>query len=81
MSGAFTIAAGMIWAIEPDPNAHAAMMLNAEANGVTIASWTEPTLPEVDLILAGEITSIQVRHNMFPAVDMVAFPKRDDDQE
>ena len=30
---------------------------------------------------AGEITSIQVRHNMFPGVDMVAFPKRADDQQ
>lgn len=28
----------------------------------------------------GEITSIQVRHNMFPNVDMVAFPKKPDDQ-
>lgn len=28
---------------------------------------------------AGEITSIQVRHNMFPNVDMVAFPKREKD--
>ncbi|WP_243613839.1 hypothetical protein [Shimia aestuarii] len=27
----------------------------------------------------GEITSIQVRHNMFPNVEMVAFPKRDED--
>lgn len=27
----------------------------------------------------GDITSIQVRHYMFPNVDMVAFPKRDDD--
>lgn len=27
----------------------------------------------------GEITSIQVRHSMFPNVDMVAFPKRDTD--
>jgi len=27
----------------------------------------------------GEITSIQVRHNMFPNVDMVAFPTRDED--
>ena len=25
-----------------------------------------------------EITSIQLRHNMFPGVDMVAFPKKDD---
>jgi hypothetical protein len=30
---------------------------------------------------AGDITSIQVRHNMFPAVDMVAFPKREDDEQ
>ncbi|MBO9457400.1 hypothetical protein J7376_19405 [Paracoccus sp. R12_1] len=28
---------------------------------------------------AGEITSIQVRHSMFPGLDMVAFPKRADD--
>ena len=28
---------------------------------------------------AGEITSIKVRHNMFPNVEMVAFPKREDD--
>ncbi|MEO9780410.1 MAG: hypothetical protein ABJH07_26150 [Sedimentitalea sp.] len=27
----------------------------------------------------GAITSITVRHNMFPEVDMVAFPKRIDD--
>ena len=26
---------------------------------------------------SGTITSISVRHNMFPNVDMVAFPKRD----
>lgn len=29
----------------------------------------------------GEITSIQVRHSMFPNVDMVAFPKKDDPAE
>lgn len=55
-----------IWAIEPDPNAHAAMMLNAEANGVTLSSWTEPSLPEVDLILAGDVfydTSV-TRHTL-----------------
>ena len=28
---------------------------------------------------AGNITSIQVRHSMFPNVDMVAFPKKDDE--
>ena len=27
---------------------------------------------------SAEITSIQLRHNMFPGVDMVAFPKKDD---
>ncbi|WP_291420822.1 methyltransferase [Devosia sp.] len=55
-----------IWAIEPDPNAHAAMMLNAEANGTAIASWTEPALPEVDVILAGDVfydTSV-TRHTL-----------------
>lgn len=30
---------------------------------------------------AGDITSVQVRHNMFPGVDMVAFPKREDDEQ
>ncbi len=29
---------------------------------------------------AGNITSIQVKHNMFPGVEMVAFPKRNDDE-
>ena len=28
---------------------------------------------------AGNITSVQVRHSMFPNVDMVAFPKKDDE--
>jgi hypothetical protein len=28
---------------------------------------------------AGDITSITVKHSMFPDVDMVAFPKRDTD--
>lgn len=27
----------------------------------------------------GAITSIQVRHDMFPGVDMVAFPQKKDD--
>ncbi len=29
---------------------------------------------------AGNITSIQVKHSMFPGVEMVAFPKRVDDE-
>ena len=28
---------------------------------------------------AGEITSINFKHNMFPNVEMVAFPKKDED--
>jgi predicted nicotinamide N-methyase len=42
------------------------MMLNAESNGVTLSSWTEPTLPEVDIILAGDVfydTSV-TRHTL-----------------
>ena len=29
----------------------------------------------------GEIAYVQVRHNMFPNVDMVAFPKRESTEE
>ena len=29
----------------------------------------------------GNITSINVKHSMFPNVDMVAFPKKDRDEE
>ena len=29
----------------------------------------------------GAITSITVKHNMFPNVEMVAFPKRDSDED
>lgn len=29
----------------------------------------------------GNITSIQVKHNMFPGVEMVAFPKRENDHQ
>lgn len=29
----------------------------------------------------GNITSINVKHSMFPNVDMVAFPKKDRDDE
>lgn len=47
--------AAHVWAMEPDPLAHAAMLLNAEANGATLHAWTEIALPEVDLILAGDV--------------------------
>jgi predicted nicotinamide N-methyase len=44
-----------VLAIEPDPIAHAALRLNAEANGVSIESWTAQDFPDVDLILAGDV--------------------------
>ena len=43
--------------------------------------WDDCGIVFINRNPAGEITSIQVRHNMFPGVDMVAFPKRSDDQE
>lgn len=65
--------AAKVWAIEPDPNAHAAMMLNAAANGVTITSWTELTLPEVDLILAGDVFyDTSVTHHTLPILAAAA---------
>jgi len=30
---------------------------------------------------AGEITAINVKHSMFPGVEMVAFPKKPNDEE
>lgn len=59
-SGLVGIAAALaraaeVWSIEPDPIAHVAMVLNAAANGVTLKSWTESTLPQVDVILAGDV--------------------------
>jgi hypothetical protein len=30
-------------------------------------------------VLCGNITSINVKHSMFPDVEMVAFPRRDED--
>lgn len=70
-SGLVGIAAALagaaeVWAIEPDPIAHTAMMLNAAANTVVLKSWTEPSPPEVDLILAGDVfydTSV-TRHTL-----------------
>ena len=47
--------AAKVLTIEPDANAEAAIMLNAEANGVALTPWTEPDLPLVDLILAGDV--------------------------
>lgn len=43
--------------------------------------WDRAGVLFVNTDEAGAITSITVRHNMFPNVEMVAFPKRDDDSE
>lgn len=42
--------------------------------------WNRCGVAFVNTDDAGNITSIQVRHDMFPGVDMVAFPKKDKDQ-
>ena len=44
-----------VFAIEPNPVGQVALELNAEANGVALDLWTEPGLPEVDLVLAGDV--------------------------
>lgn len=52
---AAALAGAAVIAIEPDPLACAATMLNAGANNVAITLWTTPELPDVDLILAGDV--------------------------
>ena len=47
--------AAKVWALEPDPLAQTAMLLNAEANGVALHPWSDAVLPQVDLILAGDV--------------------------
>ncbi len=44
--------------------------------------WDKCGVVFVNTNEAGEITSVSLRHNMFPNVEMVAFPRREqDDQE
>lgn len=43
------------WAMESDPVARIALELNAEANGQTLLPWTAPGLPDVDIVLAGDV--------------------------
>ena len=44
--------------------------------------WDKCGVVFVNTNEAGEITSVNLRHNMFPNVEMVAFPRREqDDQE
>ena len=59
-SGLVGIAAALaggakVHTIEPDANAQTAILLNAKANGVSLTPWTEPGLPHVDVILAGDV--------------------------
>lgn len=44
-----------VWTLEPDPIGRAAVRINAEANGVLLAEWNEPGLPDVDIVLAGDV--------------------------
>lgn len=41
--------------------------------------WNDCGVVFVNTDESGAITSIQVRHDMFPGVDMVAFPKKEND--
>lgn len=57
--------------------AHQTLKLNVktgEKDGKTY--WDTCEVVFVNTDDAGNITSIQIRHNMFPGIDMVAFPKR-----
>src|SRR5690606_23911492 len=47
--------ASRVYATEPDPIAHAAITLNAAANEASIEIWTHTDLPQVDIILAGDV--------------------------
>lgn len=47
--------AAKVHTIEPDANAQSAILLNAGANGVSLTPWAEPGLPQVDVILAGDV--------------------------
>lgn len=41
--------------------------------------WNDCGVLFINTSEAGDITSISVRHDMFPAVEMVAFPKKAED--
>ena len=47
--------AARVLAIEPNPVGQVALRLNAEANGVEMALWTGAGLPEVEIVLAGDV--------------------------
>ncbi|WP_328769360.1 class I SAM-dependent methyltransferase [Devosia sediminis] len=41
--------------LEPNPIGQVALKLNAEANGVALDLWTAPGLPQVNVVLAGDV--------------------------
>lgn len=43
--------------------------------------WDDCGVVFVNTNDAGEITSVNVKHNMFPNVEMVAFPARKGDED
>lgn len=52
---------------------------SGEKDGKTF--WDRCGVVFVNTDEQGNITSINVKHSMFPNVDMVAFPKKDRDDE
>ena len=52
---------------------------SGEKDGKTF--WDRCGVAFVNTDEQGNITSINVKHSMFPNVDMVAFPKKDRDDE
>lgn len=47
--------ASKVWAIESDSVGQVALGLNAETNGVDLTLWTGADLPQVDIVLAGDV--------------------------
>lgn len=59
--------------IEPNPLGQVALRLNAGANGVSTTLWTGPDLPEVDVVLAGDVFySAQVVAETLPVLSEMA---------
>lgn len=64
-------AGAKVLALEPDPIGRVALMLNAEANGVTLTLCEDP--PEADVILAGDVFySAEVAQRTLPVLAQLA---------
>ena len=64
-------AGAKVLALEPDPIGRVALMLNAEANGVTLTLCEDP--PEADVILAGDVFySAAVAQRTLPVLAQLA---------